>query len=678
MTSKPDFSKTTVAPSFRHPVALLFLVFVLGLIFATWRFGPWMPDVFFGDDLVNLLSYKEGYFPGTTSAAWTVAFMEKYRPIFVSLSSAMFGAFDDTMWAYLAVNVLVQGLNTAIAFAIAHKLSHGNMLVSLAVAVAVATSRFALYQVTQVTGFLEAIALTFFLFMTYCMVHASNANQQAAWRWSWLALLMAFLVINTHERYIGVAAWLCLALLVLPGTRALPLHRLLTLLGACVGIVLLNVFFKVLVLDMPFFVGTGGTHMDLDLLRVLDLVRQAVLSIFGFNEGPEYLIGTRAITLGWSPPVMLLAAAFTLAWVIAIVAGVRTALREPLTASDSRWQLFCWPLLLLILGGLMLGPPALTIRMEQRWVFAPFIVTLLIFAWAVGVQRQRTIVPVGILAAVIGFGTVISDTLIAAHFEQIFFVTSGRLASITKRDIVDTDPLQSTPLAFLTNGDHCSWGLFNGEFFRLYGGNKRTVSCFNSVDELTAAGLPENTHIYGLNSSPLRFIDVTSELATRGPDDETVTSDFLALFPQGSISDPRAMESPSGMGAMVMPLDTFLGHRNTLTVISGFSYSYDAVTIEPNTSLRFGITMVYPSQESARASVRIEEEGAEPRVVYSQDLVPPNAGEKLQFQAVNISLADFADKKVSVTFSIETLPGKDSSGHWGAFSEPRIVLDATP
>ncbi len=512
MASKSDFFKINVAPAPPYQPGLLFLVFFVALITVVWRFDAWMPEAFFGDDLSNLLHYRNGVFPSGLREAVSVAFAEKYRPVFVWLMSWMFTAFDDSLWEYLAVNASLHALNATIVFAIAHRLSHGNWIVSSVVAVAAATSRFALYQVTQVTGFIEGIALTLFLLMLYSMVRAGSATQQAAWRWSWLALLVAFLVINTHERYIVVAPWLCIALVFLPNTRALPLNRLLILLAACVVIALSNALFKVLILKMPFFVGTGGTHMDLDVPRVLALGTQAVLSIFGFNEGPEYLVGVRAISLGWLPPVWLIAVVITSAWLIALVAGVRTALVERVAPSPPRWQSLHWPLLLLVLGALMLAPPSLTIRMEQRWVLAPFIITMLLFAWAAGVQRQRAIVPVRILAIAIGLGTVISDTFVAAHFDPIFFVTSGRFATAAIRDIVDKDPGQSTPVAFIASNDHCSWTLIDGEFFRIYGGSPRRVFCFNTLEEVKSADLPEGTRIYNLNYSPFELTDITPEV----------------------------------------------------------------------------------------------------------------------------------------------------------------------
>src|SRR5688500_16414762 len=128
MTSKLNFFKNTVAPSSAYSRALLFVVFLLGIICVTWRFGPWMPDAFFGDDLFNLLAYRDGQFPDTISEAVSAAFLEKYRPVFVWLLAVMFRLFDEHIWSYLAVNVVLHAINAAIVFATAHRLSRGDLV----------------------------------------------------------------------------------------------------------------------------------------------------------------------------------------------------------------------------------------------------------------------------------------------------------------------------------------------------------------------------------------------------------------------------------------------------------------------------------------------------------------------------------------------------------------------
>jgi dolichyl-phosphate-mannose--protein O-mannosyl transferase len=80
---------------------------------------------------------------------------------------------------HLVLNLLLQGLNALLVFAISLRLSRGEWLVALAAALIAATSRFALYQVTQVTGLLEGLALIFFLATVYCVVRAYGDGHAA-------------------------------------------------------------------------------------------------------------------------------------------------------------------------------------------------------------------------------------------------------------------------------------------------------------------------------------------------------------------------------------------------------------------------------------------------------------------------------------------------------------------
>jgi len=677
MNSKIDPGGLNAASRLSGPRAALVLVFALALMATLWRFLPWIPHAFFGDDLYNYLAYKDGFFPEGVAQALTTAFAEKYRPVFVWALSFLFGTFGDRVLPYMAVNMLLHALNATLVFAIARRLGNGQWLVPLVIAVAVATSRFALYQVTQITGLLEGVALMLFLCMTYCVVRASEAGIASAGRWLWLAVAAAFLVIHTHERYVVVAVWLGCALVLLPSLRALPRARWLALLFGCGALILFNLLFKTQVLRMPFFVGTGDTHLEFDLLRVVEHLRQAALSIFGFNEGPGYLVGART---AWEKvsPAWVLAAAFSLIWLLAFASAVRATVHDKGAVGTAPPRpAATWPLLLLGLAGMLLVPPLVTIRIEQRWLFEPFILVLLVFAWACGTRRHPASPPTWILALGIGLTSLASDSLIARSFGEIFFVSGGQFAKVAKRDIADKDPGRSTPVALIANADNCNWTLLKGGFFRLYGGTRRTVVCFDSMDEIQKFEFESGTRIYGVASSPLRLMDVTDEATGMlTPIGSVVTTDFLALFPQGRINDATKVDSPSGRGAMMLAPESMLGRQETLTLISGFSYRYDDVSVKPGAVLRFGITMLHPTAESARATVRVDEPGAPPHILYSEELVPPRAGEKLRFKQVAIPLEALAAKNVSFTFGLETAPGKDQTGHWAAFSAPRITVGA--
>ena len=658
-----------------EPLSLVFLLALVGVIF---RFWPWMPEVFFGDDLSNFLAYKDGNFPVGLEQTFSFAFAEKYRPIFVWVISFMFGTFQEHIAAYLAVNILLHGLNATFVFALAHRLSNGNWIVSLIVALAVATSRFATYQVTQVTGLLEGIALMFFLVMTYCMVRANDAAKEIACRWCWAAVVAALLIIHTHERYIVVAVWLSLTIILLPNIRRIGQNQRFMLLGSCVAMLLLNLIIKTTILEIPFFVGTGGTRVDIDALRILDHLRQAFLSIYGFNEGPEYLVGVRIGSLG---AVWLLALTFALVWLMSIVSGMRSALETNTqsASSASSWRPLALPLLLVALGTFVLIPAVLTIRLEQRWLLEPFIILLLLFAWAAGILSAKKQTLVWILAVLIGLCSMAVDSFIAPHFRQIFFISSAQFAKAAKREIAEQEYSGSSPIVLIASSDHCNWTLLQGDFFRLYGASSRKMLCFGSIGEAISSTQIEGARIYNFDSNSLHLREITLELLdlarSRG---QRVTYDFLESFSEGRISSLAKVDSPNGKGVILMSWDSLLDLRKTLTVVTGFSYRYDAVAIERNTYVRFGVAMVYPSQESARVSLIVEEKGSEPRTLYSDNLTPPRPGERLKFDSISISLKDFINKSISISFIVETSLGKDSSGHWVAFSEPRIVSDATP
>ena len=154
--------------------------------------------------------------------------------------------------------------------------------------------------------------------------------------------------------------------------------------------------------------------------------------------------------------------------------------------------------------------------------------------------------------------------------------------------------------------------------------------------------------------------------------EESAAFNFIKAFASGHISDSSRVDTPTGKGALIMPWHTDVGARASLTVISGFSYRYDDVAVTAGAQLRFDIGQAYPSQQSARAIVRINRDGGEPVVIYSGDLTPPKADARIPFQFVSIPLTDYAGQRLSFSFSVES-PGGDTRGHWVAFIDPRIV-----
>ena len=635
---------------------------------ALYRFAPWMSQVFYGDDLWYWLAFQEGQCGTRASQILVSSCSEKFRPVASSFVLLMFNIFNTNSNAFLAVNLLLIGLSATLAYLIARRLSRDNWIVALLIALAVATCRFGAYSATQIIGPVESLALLLLLGSIYCVVVASQVERKAL-RWCWLAIWLAFLTILTHERYIVLAGWLLLVFLVLPSVRKVPRAQWLGLLVACASLPIIYISYKKAILGAPFLVGTDGTHLQFDPVQEVKHLTYAVFSIFGFNIGPEYLVGVMITSLPWFP-AWVLASSLVLAWLASVSMGIRNGVAASLSGS---LHPLVWPALLLILGALLLVPAVVTVRLEQRWVFASFVlIVLLVPASLVALQRSRQFGPISLLVGVVCVSSMALDTVIMKHFGNLYFVSSARFAEAVKAAIVDAHVDRSGGIVLVAAPEQCSWTLASGGFFRVYEGKAREIQCVNSFAEAVRIDLPGNPRIFAMSSGVLS--DVTE--AWRSEREQVAANEahvaLLEMFPYGQINSEISVSSPNGRGVFQMQLPGRYRDRHALVVVSGFSYRFDQVAVADNASLTFGLSMVYPSSESARAIVKIVGEGGQKSVLYVRDLIPPGLEQKLEFAEVSIPLSEYAGSRISLTFSAES-PGRNSNGHWIGYAEPRIV-----
>ncbi|QCP50759.1 hypothetical protein FAZ95_17315 [Trinickia violacea] len=446
-----------------------------------WRFIPWEPTVFYGDDLYNILAtLKDHEFISEWHQAFTAQFYEKYRPVFELTWLALAKVFQFDLRGFLAFNFCLHVLNATIFFAISMLLSKGNRLASLALALAFACSRFALYQVTVATGPVEGLALTMFLLVVAFAVMA--CRQPGEKRWQWLAVIAFALCVLTHERYLSITPLLALTLALSRSRQNSGAFDRYGAAGACFAIALLNVLIKTVLLHSAFFVGTGATHLDLNVPRIIDQSEQALLSVFGFNYGPDYLAGHSIVFDSPLPGDDLARALASITVFCALVATIYGFTAGKQSPNGQRW----YPAFALMLIILLLVPPVLTIHVEQRWLYAPLAIFLSIFAWSIGLAQGRRLVPTIVcLAACASLLTM--DILLSQYIPNIFFSSSATAARLAKRDIVDTHAAPiGAELVLRASQDVCGWALIKGRFFELYEGTARKLYCADTDDTFAA------------------------------------------------------------------------------------------------------------------------------------------------------------------------------------------------
>ncbi len=345
-------------------------------------FLKWRTNIIYGDDL---FSYKAISTASSFSDLTKIYISSsKYRPVHELFSKLIFELFHKNIGYYYLFNVFIQTINTYL-LALIIDLFLSSPVVSLFFSLIFALSRFAYFNLTQLFngGVLEGLAMTFFLLALFFIIRSvlndRQTNSQKYREW-FLSILFANLCMYTHERYIILFAFIILLVIFFPGIRTLGNRRRVIVILAALLSIIMNGVIKKYGYSMPLFVGTGNTDISFSFPVAKAFFKDAVLSIFQVNTGPEYLVGIQYSSL---PPherkaILLLICCFF----ILLLSYLFNAIRYFVLKDEIQKKKFFIFLSLCCLFGFCLAPAVVTIRLEQRWLQASLSVFILLSAIA--------------------------------------------------------------------------------------------------------------------------------------------------------------------------------------------------------------------------------------------------------------------------------------------------------
>ncbi len=330
-----------------------------------------------------------------------------FRPFYWALSYLEFRLIGPHVHWYARFNVL---LNVAIAWVIyffsrrLSRLTRTPQGMRIGQAVGLLTgmlylqSHFAAYQIAQVLGLLESLALLLALLTLWGLFDYMEGRGTRAYL---RACLCFFLVIFTHERYIALAPLFYLAVL----TQYLTERRLcrrfapsrtscaasdeipaMNRLGRTVELLLplliLAVFFgtRVVVAGEAIPVGTAGTKVQdtFSLAQALGFAFSQVAYIFGINAGHAIFCGVSfADSARWVQALIVLS---WLCLLLMLVLYVRMAWKRGRITP----RLIGENLLFICFIALCIGSSSITIRLETRWVYVSYTAALLYLSYMLG------------------------------------------------------------------------------------------------------------------------------------------------------------------------------------------------------------------------------------------------------------------------------------------------------
>lgn len=461
----------------------------------------------------------------------------QYRPVRDIFLRIIFDLFGQNFEAYYLFNVCIQTINTLL-FAFVLNLVLRSMTLSVFLSLVFGLSRFGFYTITQLFdgGVLEGLAMSFFLLFLYFITRlACNSNlsiKEKRISISWCILFAAFSMF-THERYIVLFPFILLVILFFPKLMNLTVKTRAMLFLLALTPVVLNIAVKTLIYGFPFFRGTGGADIKFSMESAFTFLWQAVLAVFQFSKGPEYLTGLQVYALPLFYQILVAAIILLLAFVfvfyfIKLVAG---SVAKKFGYPPYSGIIFFLPALFF----LCLVPVIFQVRAELRWFQAPLCILVLLFVLALEgiptIKRKQKY----LLLLLVGVCFLLTNYYYVEHgSKNLYYSTSARIGNVFDKAIKDGVIFPGRTNLYIVererNADReteAKWALVNGYFFVPYEKKSKQLvfTDLNTMQYDIAGGRLHN----GFNNAndQIVFLDIEQDDKTFRYSLKDVTTEYL-------------------------------------------------------------------------------------------------------------------------------------------------------
>ncbi|MDO5415868.1 MAG: hypothetical protein Q4F29_01600 [Lachnospiraceae bacterium] len=270
------------------------------------------------------------------------------------------------------INILLNGLLAVFLYNLGRRFS-GRGILGFFIGILFLLSRMSYYQIGQVYGLMETMALWMAIGILYGLFVYLNEKQEKT-GYFYGACWLYFGICFVHERYMAL---LPLFFLVLLMKRQFQAKRWFWPLGQFLLVQLI----RWMTIGSLAPAGTGGTQVSdtFSFWKSLGYAVSQVAYVFGINAGPEHLNG-----LAWADTPLrirglvygadLVLALFFLLFLVQIVKN-----------KEKRGSYLSNTALFLVFIAMCIGSSSVTVRVEMRWVYVSYAAALLFLTYICGV-----------------------------------------------------------------------------------------------------------------------------------------------------------------------------------------------------------------------------------------------------------------------------------------------------
>lgn len=400
--------------------------------------------------------------------------MRKFRPVYWAVTWIYQGIIKNNLDFIVPINIVIgAGIAIAIYF-FAKGLARSKTMAFLFAAMFL-VSRFSYYDIGQYLGLMEAMAMIFAFAMCVCLYKYINGQAN---RYFYYACIFYFLDCFTHERFVVLFPMLIFAVIVKKG------YRIINAPVAIITFIVANyIRFAALKSFIPEGTGNSKVSETFKLSSFFASVKTEILYLCGINTGPTHLNGIDFKDVNIAVKILIIIGIF--AFIIFICKSVYSILMR------SKKIEFDWIKNILLFLGFIIGSivsSAVTIRVEMRWLYAPFLFLLLLTAYIYGVDKKiavrksknkvigtslSRIFHVSFVSAILvmvwGFCMLVGDMYYRGYYNKIYlFEGQNRANSLANETYYKYNKDLSNKRIYIIKNDFKLSDFDALEFFRAY------------------------------------------------------------------------------------------------------------------------------------------------------------------------------------------------------------------
>lgn len=302
--------------------------------------------------------------------------MTRFRFIYYLAAWLELAVIGNHITWFVPINIILNGCIAYTVYRFGKRLSN-NYFVGFGCGFLYLASRMSYYQISQVYGLMESLALWAAIGIFYCMYRYIHEEGEGK-KYFVPANVLYFSICFIHERYLVLLPFLYLAILLKKKSK-----KTYWLIPAGVFLVIFAIRLATIGSIAP--AGTGGTNVTdtFDPLAALGYAVSQVLYVFGINAGPDHLNG-----LSWQGSPSWVHASVIAADIVLVILVILAVIRIVKDKTGRKRYLKDITLFLVFIA-LCIACSSVTIRVEVRWVYVSMTAAYLLAAYLFGIVTAK-------------------------------------------------------------------------------------------------------------------------------------------------------------------------------------------------------------------------------------------------------------------------------------------------